>query len=295
MSPVATTWSDPLYRPVDVLPSDGARRSFGGVEAVVYVIDTEPDTVEAMWMADRSVRLQLIDSVGAEQLAAMLPDFLEHAASIADRPTSASVTLPSRDVDRGRVAREAGMQPMAVLALTSPPVVVGSGSHGVEIRDAAADDAEALAALWWEQAHYEGRIGALRATPAIQAAIGRAVPGVISGGGTTLVAVRDSTVVGTVFAETPEHSTWASSRVRAASTSYLSMASTTESARGSGVATALVDELHRRHRAAGVEASALHYSAFNPLSVPFWSQRGYRPFLTSFAMPLAGSAPCPEP
>jgi hypothetical protein len=40
--------------------------------------------------------------------------------------------------------------------------------------------------------------------------------------------------------------------------------------------------LHREIEDAGVAVTLLHYEQTNPLSVPFWSQQGYRPLWTSW-------------
>ena len=78
-----------------------------------------------------------------------------------------------------------------------------------------------------------------------------------------------------------------SGRTAADPVSYLAVACTTAAARGQGVGAALVAELHRRQLNTGVAVSALRYSAYNPLSIPFWSQCGYRPLLSSFAYEIA--------
>jgi hypothetical protein len=49
-------------------------------------------------------------------------------------------------------------------------------------------------------------------------------------------------------------------------------------ARSTGAAMAAV--AHRAAAEAGVPLMLLHYAQVNPLSVPFWSQQGYRPLWT---------------
>jgi GNAT superfamily N-acetyltransferase len=53
--------------------------------------------------------------------------------------------------------------------------------------------------------------------------------------------------------------------------------------RASGVGAAMTARLHREVEAAGVAVTLLHYEQTNPLSVPFWSQQGYRPLWTTWA------------
>jgi predicted acetyltransferase len=50
--------------------------------------------------------------------------------------------------------------------------------------------------------------------------------------------------------------------------------------RASGIGAMLTARLHRDVEAAGVPVTLLHYEQTNPLSVPFWSQQGYRPLWT---------------
>ena len=55
----------------------------------------------------------------------------------------------------------------------------------------------------------------------------------------------------------------------------------------------LAARLHREIEDARVAVTLLHYEQTNPLSVPFWSQQGYRPLWTSWetrpaAPPLDG-------
>jgi hypothetical protein len=44
----------------------------------------------------------------------------------------------------------------------------------------------------------------------------------------------------------------------------------------------MVERLNREIDAAGAAITLLHYAQLNPLSVPFWSQQGYRPLWTSW-------------
>ena len=143
-----------------------------------------------------------------------------------------------------------------------------------------------MTALWWAQAEYEARLGTLRFTPAIGAAMARRVPLLLAGAARVLVAERDGRVRAVLISDPPADSAWAAARLSVDTVSYLAVASTDPAERGHGLGGALVRELHRRLAADGVAASALHYSAHNPLSVPFWSQHGYRPLLTTFTSPL---------
>jgi GNAT superfamily N-acetyltransferase len=59
--------------------------------------------------------------------------------------------------------------------------------------------------------------------------------------------------------------------------------------RASGIGAMLAARLHRDVEAAGVPVTLLHYEQTNPLSVPFWSQQGYRPLWTSWETRPAGT------
>ena len=283
---------DALYRPVVELPDTGQRVELAGVDARVVVTDTAPDVIDAQWMDDREVTLTVTDDVDPERFARVLPAFESRAGELADRPTTATFSLPSRDVARARVARDAGFLPSSVLAVADlrRPGPPGDASK-IVVRDARVDDAAAVAELWCEQADYEAGVGTLRTSEPIRAAIGAKAAACIAGRSTVLVAERDDPppgqlpglLAGAIVADVPADSEWVAGRLAVAPTSYLAMASTSAAVRSRGVGAALVAELHRRHRADGIAASALHYSAFNPLSVPFWSQRGYRPVVTIYA------------
>lgn len=281
-------WSDPLYRPSVGFPPGSIVHEFAGVACGVVVTDTDPGSAAAQWMNEREVALHVDEDVEVTRLASVVSEFLIHVAAVADRPTSAEVVAASRDVDRGRVLRAAGLAASSVLAvadLRRPDAPVEPGTT-IVVRDAQPTDTVDVARLWHAEIEYEGRVGTLRDSAAIRAAVDAAVPGLLDGLGTVLVAERDGEVVGVVVAESVESSEWVGARLTQAPLRYLAMASTDPGARGSGVGAALVGELHDRHRTAGVRLSALHYSPYNPLSVPFWSQWGYRPVLTFFSRPV---------
>lgn len=285
----ALEWADPLYRPRLRLPYRGTAQRFGSVEAEVNVTDTGAATVRAQWLPDRVIGLVVDDRAPAAELSRALPSFRAYAAALGSRPATAMLTLPSRDVDRCRAAREQGFMPYAVLAvcpLPRPGAEPGALPAGVRIRAAEPADAEGVTALWWAQAEYEARIGTLRFTPAIGAAMRRAVPEALAGPGRVVVAELGDRLVGVVMSDPPAASEWAGARVRASAAGYLSLACTAADERGRGIGGALVRELHTRLAGDGVEVGLLHHSAYNPLAIPFWSQHGYRPLLTTFACPL---------
>lgn len=286
----APGWADPVYLPRERPPGVGAAQRFAGLDAEVTVTDTAPDTVQAQWLPDRAIELLVDDRHGPQSLARALPAFKAYATALTDRPATAMLALPSRDVDRCRVARESGFAArtvLAVCALPRPAEVPNALPAGVTIRRAELRDADELAALWWAEAEYEARLGELRFSPAIAEAMAKQLPELITGPGRVVVADRGGRVVAVVIAAAPGDSAWAAARLRAsAPVSYLALASTAPDQRSTGLGGALVRDLHRHQAAEGVRASVLHYCVHNPLAAPFWAQHGYRPLLTTFSCPL---------
>jgi len=96
----------------------------------------------------------------------------------------------------------------------------------------------------------------------------------------TWLAECDGTAVGMLYAQRPESSSWIAPMVRLTPATYLMLMFVQSSERGSGVGAAMVGRLHREIADTGVAVTLLHYAQVNPLSVPFWSQQGYRPLWT---------------
>jgi GNAT superfamily N-acetyltransferase len=64
--------------------------------------------------------------------------------------------------------------------------------------------------------------------------------------------------------------------------SYLLLLGVSQGVRGGGIGARLVTRFHAEAQAAGVGLVLLHYAQVNPLSMPFWSQQGYRPLWTAW-------------
>ncbi|MGA8457892.1 MAG: GNAT family N-acetyltransferase, partial [Streptosporangiaceae bacterium] len=77
--------------------------------------------------------------------------------------------------------------------------------------------------------------------------------------------------------------------VRQAPSAYLMFGFVRPTERASGIGAALTARLHGQVEDAGVAVTLLHYEQTNPLSVPFWSQQGYRPLWTSWEIRPAGN------
>lgn len=299
-------WHDPWYQLRRDLPEPAgraARVELAGVPVVVGVVETREDVIDAQWMDDREITLALTDDVTGDAFSQLLTAFDEHAMGLTATPPDAGIgpgvtatfSLPSRDVDRARRARGAGFLPASVLAVADLHRTSAAGSlapvpSAHRVRDAGPADAAAVSALWSEQADFEAAVGTLRTSPAIRAAIRDKAAACIDGPSTVLVAedpAGSGELLGALVADSVADSTWAAAQLTLAPSSYVTMASTTTATRSRGIGAALVDELHRRQLATALAASTLHYSAFNPLSVPFWSQRGYRPLVTIYERRLA--------
>jgi predicted acetyltransferase len=85
-----------------------------------------------------------------------------------------------------------------------------------------------------------------------------------------------------VAAQRPESAGWIAPMVRQAPAAYLMFGFVLPTERASGIGARLAARLHRDIEDAGVAVTLLHYEQTNPLSVPFWSQQGYRPLWTSW-------------
>lgn len=78
-------------------------------------------------------------------------------------------------------------------------------------------------------------------------------------------------------AERPERRSWIAPMTFSQTVSYLLLAGVARSERGTEIGAALAARLNAEVLAAGVPLTLLNYAQVNPLSVPFWSQQGYRP------------------
>ncbi|HEY6279964.1 MAG TPA: GNAT family N-acetyltransferase [Streptosporangiaceae bacterium] len=251
----------------------------------------EPGSLELSWGAARRFRLtaQVAGPDIGGALDRLLSQWHDHLASVpgaGGEDTAATVTWPSRDIDGVLPLLRHGLMPLTVIAARST-VAAGAGRAGradpdgpagVRIRRAGPADIEAVTRLGQEVIRYDGHFGMVSERPSTAAAMRREAAALLARPQPWVwLAERDATPVGLLAAEGPETTGWIAPLTRLAPACYLGFMFTAPGERGGGVGAALVARLHHDVAAAGVPVTLLHYGQVNPLSVPFWSQQGYRP------------------
>ena len=201
--------------------------------------------------------------------------------------TAALVTMPSRDIDGAATLLRHGFAPLAVVA--ARPTVrprdlpAGIPRTDVQIRRAGPADIDAVVRLGLEVIRYDAHFGSVTERPGTAAALHREAAGLLARPAPwTWLAERDGTAIGMLTAEAPAAASWIAPMAAVQPVAYLFLLGVRPAERGSGVGAALAAEFNRAAEAAGVAVTLLHYALPNPLSVPFWSQQGYRPLWTSW-------------
>jgi GNAT superfamily N-acetyltransferase len=290
-----------------VTGADGQPTAAGACEH--WVGDAE--SLELSWGAAR--RFQLAPQIAGPDVAAALDDLLsqwrDHLAAVPgtdDEDAAALVMWPSRDIHGIRTLLRHGLAPVEVIAarLTGPhpagptdaaprraedPAVRASpkaspAQRGLRIRRAGSADIDAVARLGVEVIRFDTHFGSVTERPGTAAAMRREAAGLLAGPEPwAWLAERDGTAIGMLAAERPEAATWIAPVVGLTPAAYLMLMFVLPGERASGVGGALTARLHQEVEAAGAVVTLLHYELSNPLSVPFWSQQGYRPLWTSWA------------
>ena len=271
----------------------------------------DAESLELSWGAAR--RFQLAPQIAGPDVAGALDGLLsqwrDHLAAVpgtGDEDAAALVMWPSRDIDGIRTLLRRGLAPMDVIAARptgrhpagptdAPPrraegLAVSASpdaspaQRGLRIRRAGPADIDAVVRLGVEVIRFDAHFGGVTERPGTAAAMRREAAGLLAGREPwTWLAERDGTAIGLLAAQRPEAASWIAPMVRPAPAAYLMLMFVLPGERASGVGGALTARLHREVAAAGVAVTLLHYEQSNPLSVPFWSQRGYRPLWTSWA------------
>jgi GNAT superfamily N-acetyltransferase len=314
---VARRWRpiDPLL-PDPVAPAPGCGAEFlvagpDGAPAAHGTCDhwhVPPESLDLSWGA--AVRFQLQAQIAgpdvAGQLDRMLSLWRDHLAEVPDsgvQDTAAVVTWPSRDVDGVATLVRRGFTPMAVIA-ARPADRAWAEDQGVDrrsagdqgadraragdhagpgwlrIRRAGPEDLDTVVRLALEVIRYDAHFGGVTERPSTPAALRRELAGLLGADAWTWLAEREGVPVGMLIAEPPSAAAWIAPMVSRDPIAYLLLMYVAPPERGTGVGTALTRQLHRAVREAGIAVTLLHYAQVNPLSVPFWSQRGYRPLWT---------------
>jgi GNAT superfamily N-acetyltransferase len=295
---------DPLL-PAPAIPAGcGAELAVSGPDGSTVALGTcehwagEPGSLELTWGAAR--RFQLTPQVAGPDVAAALDGLLarwhNHLAAVpgaAEEDTAVVVTWPTRDVGGAKPLLRHGLAPRAVIAARTagrrPPAAVPVAPD-VRIRRAGPADLDAVVRLGMETIRYDAHFGTVIERPETPAALRHEVAQVLAALGPWVwLAERDGDPIGLLYAERPEFAGWIAPMVRAAPVAYLELMDVLPGERGSGIAAALVGQLHRAADESGVAVTLLHYEQVNPLSGPFWSQQGYRPLWTSWEARPAGT------
>jgi GNAT superfamily N-acetyltransferase len=251
----------------------------------------DAESLDLSWGAAR--RFQMTPQIAGPEVAGALDGLLsqwrDHLAAVPgadDEDSAALITWPSRDITGIRTLQRHGLVPMEVIAArrTVPHPDAGQAQPGVRIRRAGPADIDAVVRLGVEVVRYDAYFGDVTERPGTAAAMRREAAGLLAGPEPwTWLAERDGTAVGMLAAERPEAASWIAPMVGSAPIAYLMLMFVHPEERASGVGAAMTARLHREVEAAGVAATLLHYEQTNPLSVPFWSQQGYRPLWTTWA------------
>jgi GNAT superfamily N-acetyltransferase len=151
----------------------------------------------------------------------------------------------------------------------------------VRIRRGGPDDVDAVARLSHEVVRYDAHFGCVTDRPGTRAALRRAAAKLLAGPEPwTWLAERDGAAIGVLAAQRPEAAGWIAPMVSLAPAAYNVLTAVVPGERARGVGAAMVARLHHAAEAAAVPVTLLHYELLNPLSMPFWSQQGYRPLWT---------------
>jgi GNAT superfamily N-acetyltransferase len=311
---VARRWQaiDPL------LPAPGAPADGCGVELAVTGPDGRlaavgrcehwrdaPGSLELTWGATSRFRLT-VQTAGPDVAGALdqlLGQWHTHLAAVPEADaddTAAVVTWPSRDADGPLPLLRHGLAARAVIAARpagrraagpagTRPGHAGDGvafpapGRGVQIRRAGPADIDAVVRLGMETIRFDAHFGTVIERPWSAEALRREAEPLLAGPAAwTWLAEHDGEPAGLLYAEPPEAASWIAPMAGPDPVAYLELMYVPPGERGQGVASALVEQLHREADAAGVAVTLLHYEQVNPLSGPFWHRQGYRPLWTSW-------------
>lgn len=263
-----------------------------------------PDDLDLAWGAAR--RFQLTAWTAGSGTGAVLDQLLsqwrEHVAGLPgahDEDSAAVVNWPCRDIDGIAALVHHGLAPFGVVAARTTSCradhsglasAAGTGPEGLRIRRATPADIDTVVDLGMEVIRYDAHFAGVIERPSTAAALRQEAAGLLADPECwTWLAERHGTVTGMVAAQRPESAGWIAPMVRQAPTAYLMFGFVRPTERASGIGAALTARLHGQVEDAGVAVTLLHYEQTNPLSVPFWSQQGYRPLWTSWETRPAGN------
>ena len=266
--------------------------------------------MELTWGAARRFRLT-IRSAGpdvaraADTLLIQWRDHLHSLPAAAADDTAAEVDWPSRDVAAAAPLLRHGFVPAAVVAARLTPGAVSAAGapqaapapaepapaapSGAGIRRAGPGDLDAVVDLGMEVIRYDANFGGVTERPWTRSALTQDAGLLLADAQPWVwLAERDGVPVGLVAAHAPEHARWIAPMAGPGPVAYLYLGGVRPRYRAAGVGAALAARLAAETERHSVPVTLLHYAPVNPLSVPFWSQQGYRPLWTAWeARPAA--------
>jgi len=248
-------------------------------------------SLDLAWSAAHQFRLtaRVAGSDAGSSLDQLLAMWRDHLSAVPDTDspdTAAVITWPSRDTFGVQALLQHGFAPLLVIAarLTGGRPAERTpdlSDQGIQLRRAGLADIDAVASLGMQAIRFDAQVCGVAERPDTAAALQRECAALLSGHEPwAWLAEHDGTPVGMLIAEPPTAAAWIAPLAAAAPAAYLLLAGVQRGDRGRGVGAALVARLHDEVAAAGVQVTLLHYAQVNPLSVPFWSQQGYRPLWT---------------
>ena len=222
-------------------------------------------------------------------LDALLSRWRDHLATVpetAAADTAAVVCWPSRDVAGVRALVAHGLVPHGVIAAWSAsrrPAVVAGCPPGVRIRRATPADLDVATRMTMEVLRFDANFGGVIERPGAAETLQEQLAGLLGADDPwTWLAERDGVPVGLLVAEPPEVAGWIAPRTCESPVAYLLALFVAPAERGAGLGAALTQQLHRSAALTRVSVILLEYEQVNPLSVPFWGGRGYRPLWTTW-------------
>lgn len=288
--PVPDAGPEGCGQPLAVTRPDGTLTAAGTCEHWTGT----PGSLDMAWGAARQYRLRA--RVGAADVSGALDELLsqwrDHLAGIpesGEEDSAALVTWPSRDVAGVAALRRHGLAPSEVIAARTPgarptgrwPAAGDGAGDGVSIRRARPADLDAVVTLGMEVVRYDALVCSVTERPETAAALREETAAALAVPEPWIwLAERDGEPVGMLSAERPEAAEWIAPMAGRSPVSYLLLLGVRSGQRGGGIGARLAARFHQEAGAAGVGLVLLHYAQVNPLSMPFWSQQGYRPLWT---------------
>jgi hypothetical protein len=251
----------------------------------------EPGSLDLLWGARRTYRLipEIAEPDTAGALSQLIDQWRDHVAALPDASeldTAAIIDWPSRDIE--------GIKPLLARGLAATHVIaarvtdryeLSSGDDrraarhtGISIRRAEPSDIDSIARFGLGQVGYDAHFGGVVERPGAEQTFRRYAAGLLEEPEPWIwLAEQDGAVVGALTAERPDAAAWIAPLTALTPVAYLMSMFVLPQIRGGRVGAMLTDRFHHEVAAAGVTVTLLHYEPLNPLSLPFWSQQGYRP------------------